>query len=144
MSGLPVLQLTAPTSAKPKCGIGSHQRSKGAKDEWLTPPTIIQALGPFDLDPCAPVVRPWPTAERHFTIEDNGLRKKWEGRVWLNPPYKRDEIGLWLGRLVEHGNGIALIFARTETEDWFNHIWNRADAVLFMLGRVRFLHVDGT
>ena len=25
-------------------------------DEWLTPPHVLQALGPFDLDPCAPVM----------------------------------------------------------------------------------------
>jgi hypothetical protein len=29
---------------------------KTRKDEWLTPPEIIRALGPFNLDPCAPVV----------------------------------------------------------------------------------------
>lgn len=23
-------------------------------DEWLTPPEIVEALGPFDLDPCSP------------------------------------------------------------------------------------------
>jgi len=28
------------------------------KDEWLTPPYIIKALGEFDLDPCAPINRP--------------------------------------------------------------------------------------
>jgi len=43
-------------------GIGSHQSAAMMKDEWLTPPDIIKALGPFDLDPCAPIVRPWPTA----------------------------------------------------------------------------------
>lgn len=38
-------------------------------NEWLTPPSIIAALGEFDLDPCAPraAVRPWNTAYRHFT-----------------------------------------------------------------------------
>lgn len=57
------------------------------KDEWLTPPEIIKALGQFDLDPCAPVVRPWDTAERHYSIKDNGLMLPWSGRVWCNPPY---------------------------------------------------------
>lgn len=27
-------------------------------DIWLTPPHILDALGPFDLDPCAPDPRP--------------------------------------------------------------------------------------
>lgn len=29
------------------------------KEEWLTPPYILEALGGFDLDPCAPEFRPW-------------------------------------------------------------------------------------
>lgn len=41
-------------------------------DEWLTPPFIIKALGPFDLDPCSPVNRPWDTAMRHYTKEQGG------------------------------------------------------------------------
>lgn len=32
------------------------------KDEWLTPPEIVQSLGSFDLDPCSPIARPWPFA----------------------------------------------------------------------------------
>lgn len=41
-------------------GIGSHTLpNQGSKDEWLTPPGIIKSLGEFDLDPCAPVKRPW-------------------------------------------------------------------------------------
>lgn len=51
------------------------------KDEWLTPPEIIRALGSFDLDPCAPVKRPWEMAANHFTVLDNGLNKPWQGRV---------------------------------------------------------------
>jgi hypothetical protein len=57
------------------------------KDEWLTPPGLIRGLGEFDLDPCSPIKRPWNTAKHHYSIDDNGLQKKWFGRVWLNPPY---------------------------------------------------------
>lgn len=32
------------------------------KEDWLTPPEIIQKLGEFDLDPCVPDNRPWDTA----------------------------------------------------------------------------------
>ena len=39
-------------------------------DTWLTPPSIITSLGEFDLDPCSPINRPWPTAKEHYTIED--------------------------------------------------------------------------
>ncbi len=113
------------------------------KDEWLTPPEIIEALGPFDLDPCAPIMRPWDTAARHFTLKDDGLMQPWEGHVWLNPPYGK-HTWKWLNRLALHGQGITIIFARTETEGFQRFVWGAADAVLFIKGRVRFYHVDGT
>lgn len=124
-------------------GIGGHHRpNNGATDEWLTPPSLIEALGPFDLDPCSPVDRPYPTAAKHFTVIDNGLWQKWEGRIWLNPPYGQ-QTGVWLQRLAEHGNGIALIFARTETTMFHNFGWDAADAMLFLRGRLNFHLPDG-
>lgn len=126
----------------PALGIGGHQSAAAGKDEWLTPPNIVRALGRFDLDPCSPIVRPWPTAARHYTIEDDGLSAPWGGRVWLNPPYG-SQTGAWLRRLAEHGNGIALIFARTDTAMFFGEVWGRADAALFLRGRLFFHHVSG-
>ncbi len=128
-------------------GMGSHQSSAMLKDEWLTPPSIIKALGgaeSFDLDPCAPINRPWPTARVHYTIVDNGLTRPWTGRLWFNPPYGGPQIvGPWMRRMAEHGIGTALIFARTETELFFETIWRRATAILFIEGRLHFHHVDG-
>ncbi len=123
-------------------GIGSHQSARMKNDEWLTPPAILAALGPFDLDPCAPRVRPWPMAGQHLTEDDDGLAAPWAGRVWLNPPYGL-EAAAWLRRLAEHGDGCALIFARTETEMFHRWVWERADAVLFLRGRLHFHYVDG-
>lgn len=123
-------------------GLSSHQSARMMDDEWLTPPEILNALGRFDLDPCAPVIRPWDTADKHFTKLDDGLSKEWFGRIWLNPPFGR-EVGKWLAKLVSHGNGIALVAARTETEWFFEHIWERADSVLFLKGRPHFHYVSG-
>lgn len=120
----------------------SYHRSKTGKNEWLTPLWLIHGLGKFDLDPCAPVNRPWNTAKEHYTIIENGLYQSWHGRVWLNPPYS--EWGKWLAKLVLHGNGIALIFARTETQDFFRYVWEEADAILFIKGRLTFHHQDGS
>lgn len=121
--------------------LSSHQRTVGGTDEWLTPPRIIEALGPFDLDPCAPVARLWDTAKQYYTIEDDGLSKPWHGRVWLNPPFNRYQAPHWLRKMAEHGNGIALIPARTETAMFYEWVWGKADAVLFMRGRPHF-HVS--
>lgn len=125
----------------PKRGIHTLP-NRGATDEWLTPPEIIEALGPFDLDPAAPVERPWPTAGAHYTIEDDGLSRPWFGRVWLNPPYGA-QVTTWLERLADHGRGTALIAARTETEVFHRFVWGRASALLFFHGRLFFHYPDG-
>jgi len=121
--------------------MGGNHRSAG-KDEWITPREIIEALGPFDMDPCSAIGQPWPTAGRHLTIEDNGFMAEWDGLVWMNPPYGR-KTGAWLDRLANHGSGIALIFARTETRMFVEHVWEQADAVLFLHGRLHFHYVTG-
>lgn len=125
--------------------LSSHQRPHhGATDEWLTPPYIIQALGPFDLDPCAaPEPRPWPTADRHITLPDDGLAAPWGGFVWCNPPFG-PKARRWLAKMAEHRNGIALVPARTETRWFIETVWEAADAVLFLYGRPHFYHPDGT
>lgn len=122
-------------------GLSSHQKN-GGHDEWLTPPDILAKLGMFDLDPCAPVSRPWDTAGTHFTTDDDGLTKTWVGRVWLNPPFGREAVK-WMRRMRAHGNGIALIPARTETAMFYETVWDGADGVLFIKGRPHFHYVDG-
>ena len=124
--------------------MGSHQSSRAATTTWLTPRPIIEALGTFDLDPCsAPDPARWPTALAHYTWpEHNGMALPWRGRVWLNPPYGA-EADAWMRKMAEHGRGTALIFARTETEMFFRHVWERADALLFLRGRLHFHHADG-
>jgi hypothetical protein len=125
-------------------GIGGHQSTVGRSDERLTPPEIIRALGPFDLDPCAPIIRPWDMAKRHLTIEDNGLAQSWEGnRVWFNPPYNRYTIAEWMKRISDHGNGIALLFARTETEVFQQYAFATASSMFFLKGRLHFYDVYG-
>ena len=114
------------------------------KDEWLTPPEIIKALGVFDLDPCSPHPdrRPWQTANKHYHEEQDGLNQKWEGRVWCNPPYGKFTFD-WMEKLAQHGNGIGLIFARTETRGFHREIWDKASAIFFFKGRLSFYHVSG-
>lgn len=84
----------------------------GKTNTWLTPLELIRQLGRFDLDPCG-----YPghaTADRLICLPEDGLAAEWNGRVWLNPPYGKFQRE-WLAKLMDHGNGIALIFARLET-----------------------------
>jgi len=105
--------------------------------DWLTPPEILNALGIFDLDPCSSEHQPWATACHHLTIRDDGLSKPWVGRVWCNPPYG-PFASKWLERCADHGNAIAFVFARTETAMFQDHVWPKADGLLFLRGRVQF------
>lgn len=124
--------------------MGSHQSAAMISDVWLTPREIIEALGTFDLDPCAaPEPRPWPTAQRHIALPEDGLAADWGGRVWLNPPYSSAAVK-WLRRMAQHGEGTALVFARTETAWFVETIWREATAILFIDGRLHFHHPDGT
>ena len=112
------------------------------KDEWLTPPFITDALGHFDLDPCQPIDPPFVHASKGFNILDNGLSCPWDGRVWCNPPYGRETFK-WMKMLADHGDGIGMIFSRTETIGFHAQVFERASAILFLKGRIRFHHVNG-
>lgn len=109
--------------------------------DWLTPPEILAPLGEFDLDPCASEFQPWRTAKQQLTIRDDGLAHEWAGRVWCNPPYG-PHAAEWLARCAAHGDAIALVFARTETASFHEHVWPKADALLFLRGRIKF-HLPG-
>lgn len=127
-------------------GMSAHEPNsgEGLTNEWYTPPRLFEALGlRFDLDPASPLEGPvpWVPADRFINPVENGLLSIWEGRVWLNPPYGRD-VGRWVGKLAEHGDGIALVFARTETP-WFQQFAARASALLFIRGRLSFVDRQG-
>lgn len=123
-------------------GIGGHQSHAAQTTTWLTPPEIIAALGEFDLDPCG--FWGWETAKRLIVLPEDGLASPWgqNERVWLNPPYG-NEAWVWLSKLADHGNGVALIFARTETLGFVREVWGRADGILFLSGRLHFYTPDG-
>lgn len=91
---------------------------------------------------------PWQTAA-HMNLWGpgvvSGLDLDWGhyGRVWLNPPYG-DQTFIWMKRFAEHKRGIALIFARTDTRGFHEHIFNSAKAIYFIKSRVKFHREDGS
>jgi len=132
--------------ARPNKGFGHERGFEGDTNVWLTPPSILEHLGDFDLDPCAaPLPRPWNIAEKHYTLSEgqDGLLLPWSGRVFCNPPYG-PHVGLWMRKMISHGNGIALIFARVETNVWQRIIWPGAKGILFPDRRIAFCRPDGT
>lgn len=124
-----------------------HQNGRGTSDVWLTPQAVIVALGgwtSFDLDPCTPEVQPWPTALDRYTERDDGLAQPWFGRVFLNPPYSRPLYTGFMDRMAAHDRGVSLIFARTETREFFRCVWERAAGLLFLRSRLSFHLPDGS
>jgi hypothetical protein len=125
-------------------GLKAHQKpGKGDSDVWLTPKWLMDRLPRFDLDPCAaPSPQPWPTAKTMIVEDEDGFTKPWAGRVWLNPPFSAK--WKWMAKLAEHGDGIGLLAAATETKEFRRYVWDRADGLLFLYGRPYFCRPDGT
>lgn len=126
--------------------MGVWEPCLGASDEWYTPPYLFDALGEtFDLDVAAPVSGPpHVPACAWLHSGSDGLRHGWTGFVWMNPPFGgRNGLVPWLDRFFAHGNGIALTPDRTSAP-WWQDSNRRADATLFIAGKVKFLRPDGT
>ena len=111
-----------------------------ASIEWYTPQYVFDALGTvFDLDPCSPPLEIHATpAKQHYVLPNNdGLTDSWQGLVWLNPPYGKG-INLWMHKLANHNNGIALVPVTALSNKWFHEIENKLTAICFIKGRVNF------
>lgn len=121
---------------------GEPASHKGKTNTWYTPKEITNSLGSFWLDPCTNSSAPFYHASyncKHDLGED-GLSWEWRNRVWLNPPYGR-EIEVWLDKLYHHGNGMALVFARTETA-WAQKHMKCCDGFNLLKGRISFVAED--
>ena len=115
-------------------------------DEWYTPKEIIQSLGTFDLDPATSLeaYNLNNSATNFYTLQDDGLKQVWTGRVWLNPPYSNPLIQRFLEKMAEHNNGIALVFSKIEAKWFHNIVLNNATAIKFLYDRIKFYKPDGT
>jgi hypothetical protein len=119
-------------------------------DEHYTPKDILDAvvscMGEIDLDPCSNSrKKPNVPASSHFTAEDNGLKKDWHGRVFINPPFS--ETKPFLQKLIQEmelghiPEAISLTKADVRTS-WFQTIWQNAAAVCFVNGYTKFIGND--
>ena len=116
-----------------------------SSDEWYTPKWIINELGSFDLDPCAPMEPPYPIAPISYNREQDGLAQIWPEKavVWLNPPYSRVLLRQFVEKLAKHGNGIALLVNRQDNLLFQDVIFPTAVSMLFMRHRIKFLRPNG-
>jgi ParB family chromosome partitioning protein len=122
-----------------------------ATDEWFTPDAYIGAaravLGDIDLDSATcGFAQSRIKAASFYTKQDDGLLQRWEGRVWLNPPYSRvAEFVTKLLTEIRAGNVTAAILLSHNNSDaaWFHEAANAAAAICFTRGRIRFEQEDG-
>ena len=127
-----------------KAGQGQSALSvhfSSASDDWETPQALFDELswifGGFTLDPCATKAN--AKCARFFTRSDDGLSQRWEGKVFVNPPYGR-AIGRWVRKAFEESlEGtlvVCLLPARTDTRWWQEYA--KRGQVWFLRGRLKF------
>jgi phage N-6-adenine-methyltransferase len=118
-----------------------------ARGDWATPrdlmARIIERWGPFDLDPAASAENAKAPAFYDGGENGDGLTDPWFGNVFLNPPYGR-RIGDWTRKAVEehdehHTLGATLLLPARPDTQWWKALWERADQVAFLVGRVTFV-----
>lgn len=122
-----------------------HEQSVGKSDEWYTPPHVFDAMDVwFDQDVAHPGkgVVDWVPAE-HLILADS-LETPWRGFVWMNPPFGgRNGLVPWLEKFFQHGDGVALVPDRTSAP-WWQDYAAKADALLFVRSKLKFVRADGT
>lgn len=109
-------------------------------DEWATPAWLFQLLDrefKFEVDVCATVES--AKCRRFFSIAEDGLKRRWQGTCFMNPPYS--EYGFWIEKALrssrEDATVVCLIPARTDTSYWHDFV-TKAKEIRFLRGRLSF------
>lgn len=112
-----------------------------AFSEWETPQDFFDQLNEefhFTLDVCASDHN--KKCDNYFDEAADGLKMKWEGVCWMNPPYGRG-VDRWMKKayeesLVRGTTTVCLVHARTDTK-WF-HDYAMKGELRFIKGRLKF------
>ncbi|MEY2655499.1 MAG: hypothetical protein RLZZ524_2527, partial [Pseudomonadota bacterium] len=131
----------------------AHVANNSGENEWYTPAGYIAAaratMGGIDTDPAScELANRTVGASEFYGKDDNGLERKWAGRVWMNPPYAQPLIAQFseavsakfiAGEITE---ACVLVNNATDTA-WFHTLLEHCSAVCFIRGRVKFLDPSG-
>lgn len=126
-----------------------HVLNNSKDNEWYTPEQYIEVarivMGTIDLDPASnEFANEVVQAETYFDEETNGLAQEWFGNIWLNPPYSTSLIHDFAEKLVNSNFNQAIVLVNNATETaWFRKMVDKASAVVFTTGRIKFRKRDG-
>ena len=102
-------------------------------DHYATPKKFYKKLNKefdFDYDPCP------------LRSEVDGILTKWEGNIYINPPYSNIEPFISKGiEELRKGNADKLVYLipiRSDTKYWHNLIMPYAYEIRFIKGRLNF------
>jgi phage N-6-adenine-methyltransferase len=129
-------------------GNTTHRTAFTGNYEWYTPVEHIErarrVLGEIDVDPAShPLAQKRVKATQFFTKSDDGLKREWRGKVWLNPPYAQPDIELFIDKmLLELGAGRAteaILLTDNSTDTvWAQKAALAASLTCFTRGRIPF------
>lgn len=118
--------------------------------EWFSPIEYVDAarrvMGKIDLDPAScKSANERIKAKKYFDSNKDGLKQKWSGKVFLNPPYGRTGQSDWSKKLIKEyqaGNveeAIMLVNSATGNK-WFQPLWEYP--ICFVSRRIKFVSAD--
>jgi len=139
----------APTKTEILKAAKGNMRTIGTgENEWYTPMKYVElareVLGEIDLDPASndkanDVVK----AKVYYTKEDDGLEKKWSGRIFMNPPYSWGLMPKFIDKLLSSDFESAIILTHNNTDTkWFHKLAKKSSALCFTEGRISFYRED--
>jgi site-specific DNA-methyltransferase (adenine-specific) len=109
--------------------------------EWETPQAVFDQLNSefqFTLDPCATPAN--AKCARFFTAAEDGLKQRWGGAVFCNPPYG-PALRHWMRKAFEESQlgaiVVCLVPSRTDTRWWHDYVEGKAE-VRFLRGRLYY------
>ena len=127
-----------------------HVTNNSKDDEWYTPEKYIEAartvMGTIDLDPASnEFANEFVKAGKYFDESTNGLEQEWFGNIWLNPPYSTALIPKFANKITSSRFNQAIVLVNNATETaWFRKMVDKASAIVFTTGRIKFRKRDGT
>jgi len=122
--------------------------------ESYTPGAYVEAarsvMGGIDVDPASnEIAQKTVKANTWYGVKDDGLAQRWEGRVFLNPPYSYPLVAQFIQKLCEGfeaGEVSAAVLLTNNNTDtgWWHMAVVVAAAVCFTRGRINFYKADGS